>query len=98
MQRRCCCNIPAGEHNEWLLLQRAFSRRHIRAVVTPAIGLPIGTHSDDLAAFYGYILAPRIEKSTTSTRGIFTVNSSRAWAPPPGEEGRERYLRHADSA
>lgn len=37
-----------------------------------------------------------IEERTASTR--CTVNRSRARAPPPGEEGRERYLRHADSA
>lgn len=37
-----------------------------------------------------------IEKKTASTR--YTVNRSRTRTLPPREEGRERYLRHADSA
>lgn len=52
--------------------------RDISCVVTSAIILPIGTHSDNLAAFYGCSLTPRTEKSTASTRGVCTVNSSRA--------------------
>lgn len=54
----------------------AFSRHILRCYTNHHP--PHYTHSDNLAAFYGCSLTPRTEKSTTSTHGVCTVNSSRA--------------------
>lgn len=61
--------------------------------------LPIGTYSDDLACARRKRPTSLLRKSRNGQHRHETpLTEAESGALPPGEEGRERYLRHADSA
>lgn len=91
--------IAAAVHNERLLLQCARLQRRPPLLHRPSPSYWYIFRRFSVHAVKGprrRILTSWTERRTTPTR--CTVNRSRDRALPPGEEGRERYLRHVDSA